>query len=143
MFMGEYRHTVDPKGRVSMPAKFRSELGETFVISKGLDKCLFVYPEKEWHNLLEKLDGQSFTQSKERRMKRFLLSGAAVCEIDKQGRVNVPQRLWDYAGVDKNAVIIGLSTRLEIWNETLWDEYQESLDSDFENFDEAFGDFEL
>ena len=118
VLVGEFQHNIDAKGRVIMPAKFREELGEQFVITKGLDKCLFVFSAEEWDKLNEKLSGQSL--SKGRKIQRFFYGGMAECELDKQGRILVPQNLRDYASLSKDVVIVGLSKRAEIWNKDQW-----------------------
>ena len=114
MFIGEYQHTIDPKGRVILPAKFREELGEKFVVTKGLDNCLFVYPNEEWKNLEQKLRTLPLTSKEARAFIRFFFAGAAECEVDKQGRILIPSNLREHAKLDKELVIIGVSTRVEI-----------------------------
>ncbi|KLU60449.1 protein MraZ [Peptococcaceae bacterium CEB3] len=123
MFMGEYLHTVDGKGRLIMPAKFREALGEQFIATKGLDHCLFVYPQDEWKILEEKLRALPFTQPDVRAFVRFFFSGASECEVDKQGRILLPANLRQYAQITKDVVLVGVSTRVEIWSQELWAEY--------------------
>ena len=123
MLVGEYRHNVDTKGRISVPSKFRDDLGQSFVVTKGLDNCLFAYSTEEWKNLESKLNTLPLTNQEARAFKRFFFSGAAECEVDKQGRVNIPQSLRDYAKLQKDVVIVGLSNRAEIWNNNQWDKY--------------------
>ena len=123
MLVGEYRHNVDTKGRISVPSKFRDDLGQSFVVTKGLDNCLFAYSKEEWKNLESKLNTLPLTNLEARAFKRFFFSGAAECEVDKQGRVNIPQSLRDYAKLQKDVVIVGLSNRAEIWNNNQWDKY--------------------
>lgn len=123
MLVGEYRHNVDTKGRISVPSKFRDDLGQSFVVTKGLDNCLFAYSKEEWKNLESKLNTLPLTNQEARAFKRFFFSGAAECEVDKQGRVNIPQSLRDYAKLQKDVVIVGLSNRAEIWNNNQWDKY--------------------
>jgi MraZ protein len=123
MLVGEYRHNVDTKGRISVPSKFRDDLGQSFVVTKGLDNCLFAYSKEEWKNLENKLNTLPLTNQEARAFKRFFFSGAAECEVDKQGRVNIPQSLRDYAKLQKDVVIVGLSNRAEIWNNNQWDKY--------------------
>ncbi|CAA7602897.1 division/cell wall cluster transcriptional repressor MraZ [Acididesulfobacillus acetoxydans] len=123
MFMGEYLHTVDGKGRLIMPAKFREALGEQFIATKGLDHCLFVYPQEEWKILEEKLRALPFTQPDVRAFVRFFFSGASECEVDKQGRILLPANLRSYAQITKDVVLVGVSTRVEIWSQELWAEY--------------------
>ena len=123
MFIGEYEHTVDVKGRIIMPSKLRENIGEKFIITKGLDKCLFAYSKSEWANFEEKLKTLPLTNKNARDFVRFFLSGAVECEIDKQGRFLVSSNLRTYANIDKEIVIIGVGTRLEIWNKESWTNY--------------------
>ncbi|EEG77635.1 division/cell wall cluster transcriptional repressor MraZ [Dethiobacter alkaliphilus] len=143
MFMGEYQHSVDGKGRLIMPAKFREALGERFVVTRGLDNCLFVYPMEEWTILEKKLKALPFTRSDARAFMRFFFSGAAECELDKQGRVLVPNNLRDHAKLLKDAVVIGVSNRVEIWSQEVWDSYSEETGLSFENIAEKIEDIEL
>ncbi|AGA70227.1 mraZ protein [Desulfitobacterium dichloroeliminans LMG P-21439] len=121
--MGEYLHTIDGKGRLIVPAKFREALGERFIATKGLDHCLFVYPQEEWKILEEKLRALPFTQQDARAFVRFFFSGATECEIDKQGRILLPANLREYAQLDKDVVLVGVSSRVEIWSQGLWADY--------------------
>jgi len=121
MFMGEYNHTVDEKGRLIIPAKFREELGNEFVITKGLDDCLFVYNNTEWKALEDKLRALPLTNKNARTFARFMLGGAATVELDKQGRILIPQVLRNFAFLDKEIVLVGIANRIEIWNKTKWD----------------------
>lgn len=121
--MGEYLHTIDGKGRLIVPAKYREALGEKFIATKGLDHCLFVYPIDEWQALEEKLRALPFTQPDARAFVRFFFSGATECEIDKQGRILLPANLRDYAQLEKDVVLVGVSSRVEIWSQTLWTDY--------------------
>ncbi len=132
MFIGEYEHTVDVKGRIIMPSKLRENIGEKFIITKGLDKCLFAYSKSEWANFEEKLKTLPLTNKNARDFVRFFLSGAVECEIDKQGRFLVPANLRTYANIDKEIVIIGVGTRLEIWNKESWNNYssEENISAD-------------
>ncbi|MBE5821632.1 MAG: division/cell wall cluster transcriptional repressor MraZ [Clostridiales bacterium] len=123
MFIGEYAHTIDTKGRVIMPAKFREELGISFIVTKGLDGCLFVYSKSEWAALEEKLKTLPFTSKDARSFNRFFFAGAIECEVDKQGRILVSQNLREYASLTKDVVIIGVSTRIEIWDKDKWENY--------------------
>ena len=122
MFMGEYNHSIDAKGRAILPAKFREQLGDVFVITKGLDKCLFVYPKSEWEHIEEKFREVPLTTKDARMFARFFFASAAECEGDKQGRVNIPQSLRMYAGLDKDIVSIGVLNRIEIWAKDAWEE---------------------
>lgn len=125
MFIGEYQHSLDNKGRLIVPAKFREDLGENFVMTKGLDNCLFVYPMKEWLNLEEKLKSLPLTNRDARAFVRFFFSGATECELDKQGRILIPANLREHSKLDKEAVIIGVSARVEIWSKEEWNLYNE------------------
>jgi len=143
MFMGEYQHTIDNKGRVSIPSKFREELGEVFVITKGLDNCLFVYPMEEWNRLEQKLKSLPFTRADARAFARFFFSGAVECELDKQGRVLLPQVLREHARIKKDVVIIGVSTRIEIWAKEVWEEYSLQAAANYEAIAETLVDLDL
>ncbi len=130
MFMGEYNHTVDEKGRLIIPSKFREELGDEFVVTKGLDGCLFVYAPSEWTLLEEKLKALPLTNKDARAFVRFMLAGAAQVEPDKQGRILLPQVLRTFAGLDKDVVLIGVASRIEIWNKDKWDDASMAGDMD-------------
>lgn len=123
MFIGEYEHNVDAKGRIIMPSKLREDIGDKFIITKGLDGCLFAYSQTEWANFEEKLKALPLAQKNARNFVRFFLSGAVECEIDKQGRFLIPANLREHALLDKEVVIIGVGTRLEIWNKESWKTY--------------------
>ena len=116
MFMGEYNHTIDTKGRLIVPAKFREELGESFVITKGLDGCLCVYTNDEWTSFEGKLRALPFTNQNARKMTRFFMAGATTCEIDKQGRILIPGVLREFAELEKDVVLVGVASRVEIWS---------------------------
>ena len=120
MLMGEFHHKIDDKGRLIIPSKFRYELGEKFVITRGLEKCLFVYSLTEWEKIVKRLRSLPFTNKDARNFTRFFLSGAAECEFDKQGRINITSPLVRYADLTKECVIIGANDRLEIWSEDSW-----------------------
>lgn len=123
MFMGEYHHSIDDKGRLIIPSKFRNELGESFVITRGLENCLFVYSLVEWNKIVDKLKKLPFTKRDARNFSRFFLSGAIVCELDKQGRVNISSPLAEFAKLDKDCIIVGVNDRLEIWSKSNWEEF--------------------
>lgn len=123
MFYGEYQHTVDPKGRVIIPSKFRDELGEKFIVTKGLDNCLFAYSPDEWKSLESKLKALPFTDKDVRAFVRFFFAGAAECEVDKQGRILIPQNLREYAALEKDIYVIGVSARVEFWDKSRWESY--------------------
>lgn len=129
MFMGEYQHNIDSKGRLIVPAKFREELGATFIVTKGLDKCLFAYTKDEWKVFEEKVRKLPLTNKDVRKFVRFFFSGAVECETDNQGRIMIPQNLREYAVIKKEIVSIGVSNRIEIWSKENWIEY-----NDEENF---------
>jgi MraZ protein len=116
MLMGEFHHNIDEKSRLIIPSKFRSELGERFVITKGLDKCLFVYSEVEWNKIMSKVSNLQFTKKNVRAFERAFIGGASITEFDKQGRINITSPLVHYAGITKECVIIGVNERLEIWS---------------------------
>ena len=120
MFMGEYNHTVDPKGRLIVPSKFREQLGSEFVVTKGLDGCLFVYPAEEWHNIEDKFRNISMTSKDARKFSRFFFAGAAAVELDKQGRILLPAILREFAGIEKDSVLVGVGSRIEIWSKERW-----------------------
>ncbi len=126
MFIGEYEHSLDAKGRVIMPVKLREDIGEKFIVTKGLDGCLFAYSQTEWSNFEEKLKTLPLTNKNARDFVRFFLSGAVECEIDKQGRFLLPGNLRTYAGLEKEINIIGVGTRVEIWNRESWKKYSSS-----------------
>jgi MraZ protein len=132
MFMGEYNHTIDAKGRIIVPAKFREALGDEFVVTKGLDGCLFVYSQESWKAFEEKLQSLPLTNKNSRQFARFFLAGAALCEVDKQGRILLPQLLRDFAGLEKEAVLVGVANRVEIWSKDRWHECIEDYDSDMD-----------
>ena len=123
MFMGEYHHNIDDKGRIIIPSKFRYELGEKFIITRGLEKCLFIYSLNEWNSIVNRLKALPFTKKDARDFIRFFLSGAAECEFDKQGRINITSPLVSYADLNKEIVIIGANDRLEVWSKEGWDKF--------------------
>jgi MraZ protein len=131
MFMGEYNHTMDAKGRMIIPAKFREGLGEEFVVTKGLDGCLFGYPKEEWKILEEKIRALPLTNKEARKFSRFMLAGAAFCEVDKQGRILLPSVLREFAHLEKDVVLVGVSSRVEIWDKAAWNAANE-----YDNMDE-------
>lgn len=141
VFIGEYEHLVDAKGRVIMPAKLRDGIGEKFILTKGLDGCLFAYSQTEWANFEEKLKTLPLTNKNARDFVRFFLSGAIECEIDKQGRFLIPSNLREYSKLDKEIVIIGVGTRIEIWDKETWKKDEENISADeiAENMDTYLG----
>ncbi len=143
MFMGEFQHNIDTKGRIIVPSKFREELGTTFVVTRGLDQCLFAYPMTEWKILEEKLKKLPLTKRDARAFTRFFFSGAIECEIDKQGRINIPQTLRTYASLEKECVIIGVSNRIEIWSHSTWETYVTESEESFAEIAENLMDFDI
>lgn len=129
--MGEYQHSVDAKGRLIIPSKFREELGTTFVITRGLDNCLFGYPMDEWRKLEEKLKELPMTKKDARAFARFFFSGATEVEIDKQGRINIPSTLSTYAKLEKECVVLGVSSKIEIWAKDSWESYFSDAEDSF------------
>lgn len=126
MFIGEYHHTIDEKGRIIIPVKFREELGNNFVITRGIENCLFVYSKENWAKITDKLNSLPFTKKDARTFNRFFMSGATDVELDKQGRVNISKPLIDYANLLKDCVIIGTGDRLEVWSQESWESFFDS-----------------
>lgn len=131
MFMGEYNHSIDAKGRLIVPSKFREQLGAEFVVTKGLDGCLFVYSQEEWERIETSFREKPLTSSDARKFMRFFFAGAANCEVDKQGRILLPTNLREYAAIDKDVVSVGVLSRVEIWSKERWES-----NGDYENMDE-------
>lgn len=125
MFMGEFHHNIDDKGRLVIPNKFRSELGNNFIITRGLENCLYVYSMDEWNSLVAKLKSLPFTKKDARIFIRSFFSGATECEFDKQGRINITSPLVSYADITKECVIIGANDRIEIWSQKGWDNFMD------------------
>jgi len=143
MFTGEYQHTLDGKGRVIVPSRLREGLGDSFVITRGLDHCLFVYPNVEWVRLEQKMKQLPITRRDSRAFMRLFFSGAMEVEADKQGRILIPQNLREYAGIEKEVMFIGVSSRVEIWSEPAWKEYFGEADDNYEELAEKLVDFDL
>lgn len=143
MFMGEHQHSIDDKGRIIIPAKFREELGPQFVVTRGLDNCLFVYPESEWKVLEQKLKSLPLMKSDARAFTRFFFSGATECELDKQGRVNVPANLREYAKLDKECIVLGVTNRVEIWSKAMWEGYFQQSEETFNEIAEKLVDLDF
>lgn len=141
MLIGEYHHNIDDKGRLTIPSKFREEIGDKFIVTRGLDNCLFVYSLVEWEKIVSKLKTLPFTKKDARTFTRFFLSGATLCEFDKQGRINLANSLISYAGIQKECAIIGVNDRLEIWAldkfNNLMEENTDSLSDIAENLFEG------
>ena len=130
MFMGEYNHSIDAKGRIIVPAKFREALGEQFVVTLGLDGCLFVYPDEEWQDFIQQLN--NLPGNKEaRQLQRYFMAGAATCEVDKQGRILIPHKLREAAALEKEIVFVGVLKKTEIWSKERWDG-----NNNYDNMDE-------
>lgn len=139
MFIGEYHHNLDSKGRVILPAKFRACLGERCITTRGLDHCLFVFPMEEWRLLEQKLKSLPLTRPEARAFSRFFFSGATECELDAQGRVLIPPSLREYASITREVAIIGVSSRIEIWAADRWSEYCAGAEETYEELAEKMG----
>ena len=139
MFIGEYQHTIDLKKRVAMPSKCRVELGKKVVITRGMDKCLFVYPMKTWEKLAEKLGSLPVGESGTRSFIRLMLAGAADVDLDKQGRILIPDYLKEYAGLKKDVTVAGLFDRLEIWDKSKWNVYKNKAEKSSDAIAEQLG----
>lgn len=139
MFIGEYKHNLDDKGRLAIPTKFRADLSKGAVVTRGLDTSLFLFPKEEWDKLAEKLAGLPLGQSNSRAFARLMLAGAMDVEVDKQGRVMLPEYLRVYAGLQKSVIIAGLYTRLELWDEATWNAYKSKMEEDAESVAEQLG----
>ena len=143
MFMGEYRHTIDAKGRLIVPAKFREQLGDSFVVTRGMDGCLFGYTQEEWNILETKLQKLPLTKKDARAFVRFFYSAATECEIDKQGRINIPKSLRTDAALQKKCLVVGVCNRFEIWSEDRWDAFADEAEENFDDIAENMIDFDL
>ncbi len=130
MLIGEYEHSLDAKGRLIMPAKFREDIGEKFIITKGLDGCLFAFSTKEWEKFEEKLATLPISNKDARAFSRFFFAGAIDCEIDKQGRFLISSNLREFAGFIKDAIIVGMNSRIEIWSKEKWKECEDNISAD-------------
>lgn len=139
MLIGEYHHTLDPKKRLSLPSKFRKELGEKVVITRGLDSCLFMFSESAWKGIAEKLAGLPLAAADTRGFSRFLLSGAAEAEVDGAGRILIPEHLKEFANLKSQVVVTGLGERLEIWDEKAWSEYRRQIEKNADQLAEKLG----
>ncbi len=139
MFIGEYQHSIDTKKRLAVPSKFRNELKNKIVVTRGLDKCLFLYPMKVWEELAEKLGQMPVGESTTRSFIRLMLAGAVDIAIDKQGRILVPDYLKNYAGLNKNIIVAGLYNRLEIWDEKRWKDYKKKAEKNTDEIAEQLG----
>jgi MraZ protein len=140
MLIGEYLHTLDSKKRLSLPAKFRKEVGKKVVITRGLDACLFMFPEKTWSKIADKLVNLPIGQTDTRGLSRFFLAGAVESDVDGAGRILVPDFLKDFADLKSRVVLAGVSDRIEIWNEKTWEEYKRRIEKGADQMAEKLGD---
>lgn len=136
MLMGEFKHNIDTKGRLILPAKFREELGDEFIITRGLDKCLFVYPKEKWNEMMVHFQELPFTKKDARNFMRFFLSGATAAAFDKQGRINITSPLITYADLQKECVVVGVGDRLEIWSNENWNNFYDSHEKEMSDIAE-------
>ncbi|KAF3300879.1 division/cell wall cluster transcriptional repressor MraZ [Carnobacterium sp. PL12RED10] len=143
MLMGEFQHNIDAKGRIIIPAKLREDLGAKFVITRGLEGCVFGYPLENWEKIQEKLKQLPLAKKEARAFTRFFYSAAAEAEIDKQGRINIPSTLVDYASLEKECLVLGVSDRIEIWSKTKWESVSSEIEESFEEIAEDMLDFGL
>ncbi|KKQ94833.1 MAG: Protein MraZ [candidate division CPR2 bacterium GW2011_GWC1_39_9] len=139
MFIGEFQHNIDDKGRLAVPSKFRSKLSEGAVVTRGLDSCLFLYTKEEWQKMAEKISDLPVSQSGARAFSRLMLAGAMEVDIDKQGRVILPAYLREYAGIKKEVVVAGLYSRIEIWSGEKWSNYKKETEKDSNEIAEQLG----
>jgi MraZ protein len=136
MLIGEYHHNIDDKNRLVIPSKFRADIGSKFILTRGLDKCLFIYSLEEWNSIVAELKKLPFTHKDSRYFTRFFLSGAIECELDNAGRVCITSPLIEYADITKECVIIGANDRLEVWSKESWDKFLSDNSEEFENIAE-------
>ena len=141
VMMGEFSHSLDDKGRITIPARLREDLDAHFVMTKGLDGCLFLYPMGEWHKLEERLKALPLTNANARAFQRLFLAGAQDVEMDRQSRVTIPPRLREFAGVNKDVVLVGVSNRVELWSQENWQTYQTKAQAGYEDVAEKMVDF--
>lgn len=139
MLIGEYTHTIDPKKRVSLPSKFRKEVGKNVVITKGLDNCLFLYTIQEWEKIAEQINSLPFVQADNRYFSRFILSGATETEVDSAGRILIPDFLYEFAGLQNKVVITGVHSRIEIWDEEKWQQHRKEIEKNADHLAEKLG----
>ena len=140
MFLGEFEHLIDDKGRLTLPARFRAELADGFVITKGIDRCLFVYTLDEWQPLAEKISRLPVTKKEARALARLVFAGASDCSLDKQGRILIPTYLRQYASLNSEVVIVGLDTHLEIWDLESWQKVNQKIEEEAETIAEQLSD---
>ncbi len=139
MLIGEYKHTIDSKKRLAIPSKLRKDLGLKAIITRGLDNCLFVFPDSQWNKLVEKLSELPFGQKNTRSFIRLMLSGASETKLDKLGRILVPDYLKQYAGLKKSVIIVGVHNRLEVWDKNKWDLFKKGTEKEIDNMAERLG----
>lgn len=140
MFIGEYTHTLDPKNRLSLPAKFRKDIGRAVVLTRGLDRCLYVYPKKEWAKEAEAYAVHASGTAAGRGLARLFLAGAMEAEVDSAGRILIPDHLRGFAALKSKAVVAGVASRIEIWDESAWKKYTTNIERDADAFAEKLGD---
>ncbi|PIR44317.1 cell division/cell wall cluster transcriptional repressor MraZ [Candidatus Wolfebacteria bacterium CG10_big_fil_rev_8_21_14_0_10_31_9] len=139
MFIGEFKHNLDVKGRMAVPAKFRNKLGVNAIITRGLDHCLFIFNSKEWEILAQKLISLPLAQANSRAFVRLMLAGAVDAEVDKQGRILIPDYLREYAGLKKETIVTGLYNRIEVWDSNIWKQYKIKTEASSEEIAEKLG----
>jgi MraZ protein len=139
MLIGEYLHTLDPKKRLSLPAKFRKEVGRKVVVTRGLDQCLFMYSQSAWKEIMGKLEKLPVGQSNTRGIARFILAGATETEVDGAGRILIPEYLKEFAGLTAGVVLAGVADRVEIWDEKVWQEYKKKIEKGAEDMAQTLG----
>lgn len=139
MLIGEYRHTIDEKRRVALPARFRKELGRHIVVTRGLDSCLFIFSKKQWTNIVERLENLSVGKADARAFGRYLFASAAELDVDQLGRIIIPPELATHASIEGRTVILGVNDRCEMWNETTWDTYRRSVEQSADSVAEKLG----
>jgi MraZ protein len=140
MFIGEYNHNLDSKGRLAIPAKFRASLKKGAVVTKGLDNCLFLYSKEQWQKMAEKLASLPTSQAKARAFARHMIAGAMDVEFDSQGRITLPEYLRNFADLEKKTIVAGLYNHLEIWDEKAWDKYKKQAEKNSNDIAESLGD---
>ena len=140
MLIGEYQHTLDSKKRLSLPARMRREVGRRVVVTRGLDACLFMFPQKSWNNIAKKVSGLPVGQADTRGMSRFLLAGAVEVEVDSAGRILIPDFLKEFANLRSRVVLAGVSDRVEIWNDKVWEEYKRRIERGADQMAQTLGD---
>lgn len=143
MLIGEYTHTLDEKKRISLPSKFRKEIGNKVVITNGLDNCLFIYPMKEWEKIFQKFGELGIGQADTRGFNRFMLAGAVEVEVDSNGRILIPDFLKDFAEIKSKVVFTGVYNRIEVWNEKTWNDYKKRIQKQADGLAEKLGEMKV